>query len=95
VHAGGNDSSGNAEPLFGSPTLTLLQQQLMSGINATNPNGYLTAITDNTNPTLSGSMVITVGNGMTDTVVIGAGTNTASTYLYRLVERLQHALRAG
>jgi flagellar hook-associated protein 2 len=75
----GNTSSGTAEPLFGSPTLSLLQQQLMSGINATNPNGYLTAVTDNTNPTLSGSMVITLGNGMTDTVVIGAGTNTAST----------------
>jgi flagellar hook-associated protein 2 len=26
----GNDSSGNPEPLFGSPTLSLLQQQLMS-----------------------------------------------------------------
>src|SRR5208282_4599945 len=33
----GKDSSGNPEPLFGSPTLTLLQQQLMSGLNEQNP----------------------------------------------------------
>ena len=36
----GNDSSGNPEPLFGSPTLSLLQQQLLSGVNTVNPNGY-------------------------------------------------------
>jgi flagellar hook-associated protein 2 len=54
----GNDSSGNAEPLYGSPTLTLLQQQLMSGLNTQNPNGYLTAITDGTGTTLSGSISI-------------------------------------
>ena len=37
----GNDSSGNAEPLFGSPTLSLLQQQLLGSLNTANPNGYL------------------------------------------------------
>ena len=36
----GNTSSGTAEPLFGSPTLTLLQQQLLSGLNLENPSGY-------------------------------------------------------
>ena len=76
----GNDSSGNAEPLYGSPTLTLLQQQLMNGINTQNPNGYLTAITDGTGTILSGSMSITMGSGTADTIVIGSGTNTTNTF---------------
>jgi flagellar hook-associated protein 2 len=77
----GNDSSGNPEPLFGSPTLSLLQQQLLSGLNSANPNGYLTAISDNTDTTLSGSMNITVGSGTPVTVTVGSGTNTA-THIY-------------
>jgi flagellar hook-associated protein 2 len=68
----GRDSSGNAEPLFGSPTLTLLQQQLLSGLNLTNPNGTLTPITSNTGTTLSGSMSLTVAGGTTEKFVIGA-----------------------
>jgi flagellar hook-associated protein 2 len=76
----GNDSLGNPEPLFGSPTLTLLQQQLLSGINSQNPNGYLTAITDGTGTTLSGSMTVQVGSGTADTIVIGSGTNTTNTF---------------
>ena len=40
----GNNSSGNPEPLFGSPTLTLLQQQILGAVNAANPNGSLTSI---------------------------------------------------
>ncbi len=51
------DSSGNAEPLFGSPTLTLLQQQLLTAINYQNPGGYLTAVSSSTD-TLSGSITI-------------------------------------
>ena len=58
----GNDSSGNPEPLFGSPTLSLLQQQLLGGINKQNPNGYLDAIT-NSSDTLSGTLTIAVGSG--------------------------------
>lgn len=58
----GNDASGNAEPLFGSPTLSLLQQQLLSSINAQNPNGSLDAIT-NASDTLSGTISIQVGSG--------------------------------
>jgi len=58
----GNDSSGNAEPLFGSPTLSLLQQQLLSSINTQNPNGTLDAI-KNASDTLSGTISIQVGNG--------------------------------
>ena len=59
----GNDSSGNAEPLFGSPTLSLLQQQLLNGLNMQNPNGYLDVIATNTGTTLSGSVSISVGGG--------------------------------
>ena len=58
----GNDASGNAEPLFGSPTLSLLQQQLLSSINTQNPNGYLDAI-KNASDTLSGTISIQVGSG--------------------------------
>ena len=75
----GNDSSGKAEPLFGSPTLSLLQQQLMSSLNLSNPDGMLTSISSKTNTTLAGSMSITVGSGTPVKVVIGPGTNTADT----------------
>ena len=59
----GNDSSGNAEPLYGSPTLSLLQQQLLSSLNTENPNGYLNAIT-NSSDTLSGSINISLAGGL-------------------------------
>src|SRR5271165_1992066 len=68
----GKDSSGNSEPLFGSPTLSLLQQQLLASVNVQNPNGYLDAISTSTNTTFSGSIGIQVGSGTTETVVIGA-----------------------
>jgi flagellar hook-associated protein 2 len=59
----GNNSSGIPEPLFGSPTLSLLQQQLMNGVNTENPNGYLDAIT-NTSDTLTGSINIELAGGL-------------------------------
>jgi len=68
----GNTSSGTPEPLFGSPTLSLLQQQLLSGLNLQNPNGTLNAVSNATNPTLSGSFSIQVGSGTAENVVIGA-----------------------
>jgi flagellar hook-associated protein 2 len=74
----GKDSSGNNEPLFGSPTLSLLQQQLLSGVNMTNPNGTLTSITDGTNTTLSGTLTVTVGTGTAKSVVIGAAPSTGA-----------------
>jgi len=67
----GNDSSGNPEPLFGSPTLSLLQQQLLGSLNIQNPNGYLDSIATNMNTTLAGSISIAVGSGKTQTIVIG------------------------
>lgn len=71
----GNDSSGNAEPLFGSPTLSLLQQQMFSALNATNPNGSLASVAADSGVTLSGSMAISLGNGTTETIEVGPGTS--------------------
>lgn len=68
----GTDSSGNGEPLFGSPTLSLLQQQLLAGLNAPNPNGYLDSIATNTGTTLAGTVTLTTGSGLKEQVVIGA-----------------------
>ena len=58
----GNDSSGKAQPLFGSPTVSLLQQQMMGSLNLQSPNGYLDAI-KNAGDTLSGTLSIQVGSG--------------------------------
>ena len=68
----GNDSSGNPEPLFGSPTLSLLQEQLLNGLNAENPNGSLDSISATAATTLSGSVTIQVGDGTAQTVDVGA-----------------------
>ncbi|MDR3739613.1 MAG: flagellar filament capping protein FliD [Terracidiphilus sp.] len=67
----GLDSSNNAEPLFGSPTLSMLQQQLLSGLNLQNPSGYLDSVSSTTGTTLSGSIDITLGSGTTQKFVIG------------------------
>lgn len=74
----GNDSSGNAEPLYGSPTLSLLQQQLMSGLNMQNPNGYLDSIT-NAGDTLSGSINISLAGGIPLYYSGTAGTDATDT----------------
>ena len=76
----GNDSSGNAEPLFGSPTISLLQQQLMGGLNMQSPNGYLTAISTSNDTTLAGSISIQVGNGAAQAIPVPttSGNNTIS-----------------
>ena len=59
-----NTSSGAPEPLFGTPTLSLLQQQILGAINGTAPSGYLDPIpTKNISDTLSGSLSIASGSG--------------------------------
>ncbi len=68
----GNDSSGNSEPLYGSPTLSLLQQQLLGGLNAQNPSGSLDSISTSTNTTLTGSLSVQVAGGTAQTIVIGS-----------------------
>jgi flagellar hook-associated protein 2 len=74
----GNDSTGKAEPLYGSPTLSLLQQQLMNGLNMQNPNGYLTAISTSNDTTLAGSISIQVGSGAAQNINVPttSGNNT-------------------
>jgi flagellar hook-associated protein 2 len=76
----GNDSSGNAEPLYGSPTLTMLQQDILGGISTTNPNGYLDSVSTSTavGTTLAGSITIQVGTAAAQTVTMTSGDNTLS-----------------
>jgi len=76
----GVDSSGQAEPLFGSPTLSLLQQELLSSIGSESPNGYLNSISADAGVTLTGSMTIQVGSGATETIQIGSGTSGSGTF---------------
>ena len=68
----GNDSAGKPEPLFGSPTLSLLQEQLLSGLNMPNPSGSFSSLAVNTNTTLSGKIIITVGSGAPQEVDVPA-----------------------
>jgi flagellar hook-associated protein 2 len=63
----GNDSSGKPQPLFGSPTVSLLQQQILSSINLQSPNGYLDTI-PNATDTLQGTMTIQVGSAAAQTI---------------------------
>jgi flagellar hook-associated protein 2 len=77
----GNTSSGTPEPLFGSPTLSLLQEQLLGGLNTTNPNGYIDPVSASAGTTLAGSLTLQVGSGTAENIVIGAapGTPAANT----------------
>lgn len=72
----GNTSSGTPEPLYGSPTISLLQGLLLGGINAQNPNGSLDSISASAGTTLSGSLTIQVGNSTAENIVIGAAPST-------------------
>jgi len=74
----GLDSSNNSEPLFGSPTLSLLQQQLLSGLNVQNPNGNMDAVAADANTTLAGSISIQVGSGTAKTITLDSSNNTLS-----------------
>ena len=60
----GNTSSGTPEPLFGSPTLSLLQQQLLGSLNQESPDGYLDPISSTAGATLSGSINISLADGI-------------------------------
>jgi len=60
----GNTSSGTPEPLFGSPTLSLLQQQLLSTLNKQSPDGYLDSVSSTAGATLSGSINISLAGGI-------------------------------
>jgi len=59
-----NSTSGTPQPLFGTPTLTLLQEQLLGVINTPAPSGYLDELpTAKVLDTLTGSLSIAVGSG--------------------------------
>jgi len=83
----GNTSSGTPEALFGSPTLSLLQQELLNSLNTQNPNGSLSSVTNNLNPTLSGSISIQVGSGTAQTVTL----NPSQTSLSDLAQAINSA----
>lgn len=64
----GKDATGKAEPLFGSPTLSLLQQQLMGGVNEPSSNGILDPI--DVGSTLSGGLTVQVGTGPATAIAV-------------------------
>jgi flagellar hook-associated protein 2 len=73
----GNDSSGRAQPLYGSPTLATLQQQLESALNFAQPaNAVGTTGTIGNTDTLSGSVAISVGGGTAQTVNVNSSNPT-------------------
>jgi flagellar hook-associated protein 2 len=90
----GNDSSGNAEPLFGSPTLSLLQQQLLSSLNAQNPSGYLDAV-QSVGTTLSGSISITVAGGQMQTIDVPDSPNDTIQDLANAINAADIGVTAG
>ena len=73
----GNNSTGNPEPLYGSPTLATLQQQLESALNFAQPaNAVGTTSTIGSTDTLSGSVAISVGGGTAQTVNVNSSNPT-------------------
>jgi flagellar hook-associated protein 2 len=76
----GYDASGTAEPLFGSPTLSMLQQNILTGLSETNPGGYLDSVSSATGvgATISGSIVIQVGTATAQTISVTSSDNTLS-----------------
>lgn len=72
-----NNSSGNAPPLFGNPTIATLQQDLESALNFAQPaNAVGTTTTIGSTDTLSGSMAISVGGGTAQTVNVNSSNPT-------------------
>jgi flagellar hook-associated protein 2 len=73
----GNDSSGNPEPLYGSPTIATLQQSLQSALTFLQPaNAVASSSSVATTDTLTGSISISVGGGTSVPVSVPAGNQT-------------------
>jgi len=70
-----NDSSGNPEPLFGSPTLSAMQQQVLGALASRDPSGYIDPV-QSTTDTLTGSITIQVGGSAAQTIAIDPAKNT-------------------
>jgi len=84
-----NTPSGTPEPLFGTPTLSLLQQQILGAINSTSPSGTLAPVT-NLSDSLTGSLSIASGSG-TPTVFNLSSLPTADQNLNGLVSAINAA----
>ncbi len=86
-----NTSSGTPEPLFGTPTLTLLQEQLLGAINISSPSGYLSPLkSSQLSDTLTGSLSIAAG-AATPTVFDLSSLPAASQNLKGLVTAINAA----
>jgi flagellar hook-associated protein 2 len=72
----GNTSSGTPEPLFGNPSLSILQQQILGAIDTSSPSGYLNPIANASDP-LSGNISIAVGSGSATNFSLSAGETLA------------------
>ena len=90
-----NSTSGTPQPLFGTPTLTLLQEQLLGAINTPAPSGYLDEIpTAKVTDTLTGSLSIAVGSG-TPTVINLSSLPAANQNLAGLVSAINSTTGIG
>ncbi len=75
----GNDSSGNPEPLYGSPTLSTLQQALESALTFTQAAQAVgSSTTIGASDSLSGSVNLSVGGGPAQTISTDSGGDTVS-----------------
>lgn len=90
-----NSTSGTAQPLFGTPTLTLLQEQLLGAINTPAPSGYLDELpTAKVSDTLTGALSIAVGAG-TPTVIDLSTLPAANQNLAGLVSAINSTAGVG
>jgi len=66
----GNDSSGNPEPLYGSSTLALLQEQLQNAMNFTQSSGAITSLSQlGITPGSSDDGTLTLDNSTLDSAL--------------------------
>jgi len=70
-------SSNTVSPLYGSPTLSMLQQDILGGINLVNPNGYVDAVSTSSTTTLTGSIAIQVGTAAAQTFTLSSDNTVA------------------
>jgi len=67
----GNDSSGNPEPLFGSPTIATIQESLQSALTFLQPaNAAYSTSSIGQSDMLSGSIKISVGGGTAQSIAV-------------------------
>jgi len=71
-------SSNTVAPLYGSPTLSMLQQDILGGINLVNPNGFIDAVSTSSTTALSGSIAIQVGTAAAQTFTLSTGDNSVA-----------------